>query len=278
MNNSDLPIIGKIQIPCRITSLTFDKKAYREELLSDIIETEEFNKILDESSKIIGDALEKKRQNDDVKLPNYMIVLSTISVILAILYIIALVLATSRSLNSTFFTFIGIACILIAAVMTFFLSIVNFFRKIKKFKTIENFIKDDLDLYLDKVNENLAGKCEFKFLPHRDNMIELITFIKTPTMLRDELIESNKLIQVEQAGEGDKTNKLEDSERMNLKKGEESKGSLNLKSGGNDKRKNKMSKVGNNEIEMASVSSAENDDDKFDKSQKKKFGGFKLKK
>lgn len=263
--NDGLQIISKIEIRCKATSMTFDANAYKDEYLTDILEKEEFNKILDECAKILGGALEKKRKNDEVNIPKFYIIFSAISVILAIGFIISIIMATNYTTSATFFILISVILISVSSIIIFSLSLLNFLRRINKFKTLEAFIKDDIDDYLAMVNRDLLGKCEFKFIPFRDNMIELVTFIKTAAMIRDELIEGNKANKDEMV---ESKRGLDESERQNLNLNDESR--IGLKIRNSTSRKN---------IEMTSLINPNQSDQINDSlSVKKKFGGFKVKK
>lgn len=190
----NLPIISKIEINCKSTSLTWDKSAYKEDFLAGIIEKEEFDAILEHASKILGDALEKKRENDEVKLPKSMMFLSTITVILSICYVVVLLIAAQSPANSTILLVIAIICLAGASALALTLSILNYCRKIKQFRTLETFIKDDLDYYFSHINAKFSGKCEFRFLPLKEQIIELVTFVKTAKMIEEDMNENRKLV------------------------------------------------------------------------------------
>jgi hypothetical protein len=258
-------IISSTEIPCKKTSMTFDKSVYREDYLQGIIEKEEFNKIIDECSKILGKAAEKKRENDEIKLPKFIIWLTVISVLLSILYIAAIFISLQYKSLSTAFFIIGILCITSAAVIAVSLSLFNFFRTIKKFKTLETFIKEDLEFYLDSINPKFIGKCEFRYLAHREQVMEIVTFVKTGKMLEEEMLDNKKTMVFQkdttriQEDEDRKSQNMEDKTLFKLD--DDSKAGLK-RSNSNDKQ----------EVEMAILS----EKDKNEK-PKKKFGGIKKK-
>jgi hypothetical protein len=194
--DENLNIVEKIEINCRQTSLTWDKSTYKENILSGIIEKVEFDAVLDNASKILGKALEKKRKNDDIKLPRYIIVLSSISIICSVLYIILISLAIQSEDNSTTLVIISVIFLIVAVFIAFVLSIYNFCRKHRKYKTMEVFIQDDLDLYFGQMNTKFANRCQFKFNSVK-NVIELVTFAKSDKMIEEEAFENRRLVNEE---------------------------------------------------------------------------------
>lgn len=59
-NHETLNIIDKFDITCAKNSLTWDKSVYREESLSGMLSQTEFDAIMDEASRILGQAIEKR--------------------------------------------------------------------------------------------------------------------------------------------------------------------------------------------------------------------------
>lgn len=274
--NDLLNIIAKLEIPCRKTSLTYDKTVYKEEILQDIMDQEEFEKILDECSKILGDAIDKKRANDEVKIPKFIVILSIMASLLALVYIVCLFIAANSTDNQTFMVVLAVFCLTGAGSMAFVLSLINFCRKIKTFRTLEAYVKDDMDAYLDKINVGFTGKCEFKFYPHKDEAIEICTFVKTPQMIKEEMIENNRMQQLE---EEENANEQEVQPEKNSKIHDMSERSTMLKMDDDSKIGFKGNKSMNEkDVEMVGIISAAQNSVKEDQSLvKKKFGGVRKK-
>ena len=274
--NDLLNIIAKLEIPCRKTSLTYDKTVYKEEILQDIIDQEEFEKILDECSKILGDAIDKKRANDEVKIPKFIVILSIMASLLALVYIVCLFIAANSTDNQTFMVVLAVFCLTGAGSMAFVLSLFNFCRKIKTFRTLEAYVKDDMDAYLDKINVGFTGKCEFKFYPHKEEAIEICTFVKTPQMIKEEMIENNRMQQLE---EEENANEQEIHPEKNSKIHDMSERSTMLKMDDDSKIGFKGNKSMNEkDVEMVGIISAAQNSVKEDQSLvKKKFGGVRKK-
>jgi hypothetical protein len=272
--NDHLNIIAKLEIPCRKTSLTYDKTVYKEDILQDILEQEEFDKILDECSKILGDAIDKKRTNDEVKIPKFIVILSIIASLLALVYIICLFTAANSTDNQTFMVVLAVFCLTGAGGIVFVLSLFNFCRKIKTFRTLEAYVKDDMDAYLDKINLGFTGKCEFKFYPHKEEAIEICTFVKTPQMIKEEMIENNRMQQLEQDD-----NENENHPEKHSKIHDMSERSTMLKMDDDSKIGFKGNKsTAGKDLEMVGIISAAQNSVKEDQSLvKKKFGGVRKK-
>jgi hypothetical protein len=205
-NDDNTQIYARIEIPCKEVSYTFDKNGYREEFLKGILSKTEFETIVQESSKIMGKSVQKKKENDEVKIPKFFIILSIIAICFSILYLITLSVA-SKSQNAVALVAFGIFCLTIAAILILILSIFNFCRKIREFKTINVFIKEDLDEYFSQINSKFSGCFEFRFLPTK-NLVELVTFKKSDIMINEEISERKKLIEEE-----DNKSELEEDEK-----------------------------------------------------------------
>jgi len=161
---------SRIIISSKEQSYSFQKDAYKEEYLSGIIPKKDFDDIIANASKIMGQAWSKKRLNDQIKIPMWVIVLSVISVILTIIYMVTLYYSTTAT-NGTALLAISIISVAIASLIAFSLSIYNFCRKIEKFKSLDEMIKEELDNYFSLVNSNYEGNLKWKFITGK-NYIE----------------------------------------------------------------------------------------------------------
>jgi hypothetical protein len=161
---------SRIIIKSREQSYSFEKDAYKEEYLSGIVTKKEFDDIIANASKIMGQSWSKKRLNDQIKIPLWVIVLSVISVILTIIYMITLYYSTTAS-NGAALLAISIVSVTIASIIAFSLSIYNFCRKIEKFKSLDEMIKEELDNYFNEINTHYEGNIKWKFITGK-NYIE----------------------------------------------------------------------------------------------------------
>ena len=153
----------RIIIKAREQSYTFEKNAYKEEYLSGILTKKEFDDIIFQASRIMGKSWSKKRINDQIKIPSWVIILSVISVLLTIIYMITLYYSTTSS-NGTVLLAISILSVTIASIIAFSLSIYNFCRKIEKFKSLDEMIKEELDNYFNGINTHYEGILKWKFI------------------------------------------------------------------------------------------------------------------
>jgi len=161
---------SKIIITSREQSYSFQKDAYKEEYLTGLITKKDFDDIIANASKIMGQAWSKKRLNDQIKIPTWVIVLSVISVALTIIYMVTLYYSTT-SQNGTALLAISIVSVAIASLIAFSLSIYNFCRKIEKFKSLDEMIKEELDKYFEQINTHYEGSLKWKFVTGK-NYIE----------------------------------------------------------------------------------------------------------
>ncbi len=199
--------IGRFEIKCKSTSLTWDNNGYNEDYMAGIISKEDYISILEVSSKLFGEALNKKRINDDVSFPRPMIILSYTSFISAIVYPIFLFIGAIK--QSILYTLLSITFLVISVGIAFVLSILNHRKKISKFKSLETFIKDSIDEYFMVINSRFNGKIEFKFHPASkdddDNRIELMTYVKTQYLMEqdmDKIRESSESINQNESVDG----------------------------------------------------------------------------
>jgi hypothetical protein len=161
---------SKIIIRSREQSYCFEKDAYREEYLSGILTKKEFDDIITQASKVMGQSWSKKKINDQIKIPLWVIALSVISVILTIIYMVTLYYSTTSS-NGTALLVISVISVTIASIIAFSLSIYNFCRRIEKFKSLDEMIKEELDKYFNGINTHYEGNLRWKFITGK-NYIE----------------------------------------------------------------------------------------------------------
>lgn len=163
-NKDDIPIStpSRIIIQSREQSYTFDKDTYRDEYLRHCIAKYEYDAIVEGASKIMGQSWSKKRLNDQIKLPRFVIVLAVVSVLLTIIYMVLLYLSTTYD-DGTSLLVVSIICVTAGSVIAFGLSIYNFCRKIGRFKSLEEIIKEDLDIYFIGVNKKYDSSLRLIF-------------------------------------------------------------------------------------------------------------------
>lgn len=199
---------NRIIIQTRDESYTFDKGTYREDYLRPFISEKEYDDIIAKASRIMGDSWTKKRKNDQIKLPIWVTILSGVSVLLIIIYMVLLYLSPTSS-NGTTMLVGSIICISLASLIIFSLSIYNFCRKIGTFKTLEEIIKEDLEEYCGKVNEKFQGNVEFKY---NTNKRWIVCNVKKITMEKSDKEEKKNFITEEVEEDPEKENANEEDE------------------------------------------------------------------
>lgn len=212
VSNPDFLTKGnKIFITIRDISWTCDKNTYRDEYLSGILTRKEFDKILDNSDKCIGRAMQRKRDNDEVRLPKSFTYLSAIAVLLSLAYVFLTFMgglssqsstaSTTNSTNTTsatdtsntetkgmLYTIMSVVCLIGATFIITILSIYNNCRKSNTFKTIDYFMKDEVDKYYDMVNQKYINILEFEY-NQSCKIVELSIYKKSQTIINHELKE-----------------------------------------------------------------------------------------
>lgn len=153
---------NKIIVKAKEQLYTFEKGTYHEGLLSDIISKKEYDEIIDNCGKVMGQSWAKKRLNDQIKIPSGIILLSVIAVLLTIAYMVTLYLSATSEDGTALFV-ISIICISLASIIVFGMSIFNFCRKIAKFKSLDQIIKEDLDKEFQIINAKYSGSLLFEY-------------------------------------------------------------------------------------------------------------------
>jgi hypothetical protein len=152
----------KIIIKANLQNYTFPKESYVENYLGHLILKKEFDTIIDNSSKILSQAWMKKRENDKINLPPFVTILSVISVLLTIVYMIMIYYSTTIE-DGTALLVVSVICVVIATAIAFGLSIYNFCRKMGTFKTVQEIIKEDLYELYSYENQLYQNKLQFVF-------------------------------------------------------------------------------------------------------------------
>lgn len=154
---------SRIIIESNDQSYNFDKKSYCPEFLQGIITKSEWDIIIVEASKIMGQSWGKKKTFDLIKLPKFMVVLAILSVLLTIVYMITLYIAATSDGDTTVLLTISIIAISLGTVLAGVLATYNFTRKIGKFQTLDEIMQQDIDEYLVAQNSNYKNKLEFVY-------------------------------------------------------------------------------------------------------------------
>jgi hypothetical protein len=141
---------------------TFEKVSYKEEILKNKIEATEYETIINEANKIMATAWAKKRINDQIKFPMFIIILAVLSIVLIFVYMFLLYSSVDNS-NGESLVIASLVCVSVASITVFSLSIYNFCRETGKFKTLREIIKDDLNSYLSTVNKKFEGVLFFSY-------------------------------------------------------------------------------------------------------------------
>jgi hypothetical protein len=184
MKKHDNKVLNKLEIPLREGNYVFEKSSYREEALSGLLNKAEFDLILEEAGKIMGDAINKKRENDEIKLPRFIVIMSGICVALSVVYTAMLVVASNvDSQTASALIVVAVLCLFGAIVIAFGLSVYNFCRRVREFKSLEVFIKEDLDYFFETINSKYQDILEFIFIPNRS--IVVLNVFKKSNMMDD---------------------------------------------------------------------------------------------
>jgi hypothetical protein len=158
-------------IESREGSYQFKRNTYNEKLLREIIVQDEYDKIVNKASKIMANAILKKKVNDKFEISLLNQFFFVINVILLILFILTFYYSQTRSKYENLF-YPSIIFLVLSIAITFLRSFYNFFRKTRDYQTVDEIIQNDLDDYFKNINQfysnnlrNKTGSIEFRFIP-----------------------------------------------------------------------------------------------------------------
>jgi len=153
-----------LNIPHLKDRYSFKRKTYDSKLLSNIIEFKEYENIILNASKKIGDTLNEKK-----KINSFIFEKITMSISLFALVLFIIFAYSYESRKKSIFLFILTAIIIIGQIiLTLFLCIYNF---CKNDIPIDDMIEKNLNIYFEKINEhlNIEKNGTIKFLYDKDN-------------------------------------------------------------------------------------------------------------
>lgn len=152
----------RLIIKANLQNYTFPKETYKHDYIGHLIRVDEYNNIIDQASKVLSQAWMKKRDNDKINLPTFVIVLSVISVILTIAYMITIYYSTVVE-DGLVLLVLSLVFVIIATSIAFGLSIYNFCRKMGEFKTVQKIIEEDLAVLFAEKNSIYNDKLHFRY-------------------------------------------------------------------------------------------------------------------
>lgn len=150
----------KIIIPADLTTLKFNKNTYKELHLSQYISKNEYDEIINNSSKIMYNSWNMKITNDTFSQPKLFISFEFKIVVLLILYIVSLFVATL--VNSFIVIFVSCGLFGAAFFLMVFLSILNIKKPLIIYKTLDEILDTELCKYFEEINKKYTC-LNFKF-------------------------------------------------------------------------------------------------------------------
>ena len=158
-NYSDNVNIQKIIIPSQPGAYSFNLNTYSPDILSNYLTKKEFDGIIYKASKVIGNSLQTKNQNDKFTIPKRSWIAGAVCIGCMLFYIIFSYIAKDCSNSSA--TVLLVFCFIFvstAMITITYQSYESFFQKTREYKPLNDIIKNDLDKYLQEVNFDLALK------------------------------------------------------------------------------------------------------------------------
>ncbi len=156
---------NKIIIPSNMNSCTFSKDAYIQEYLSGLIAQDDFEEIVNQSSRVMIECWKENRINEKVNTPPLLQKMAFISSISVISYIVLTVIGLNVETNYILYLYSSFGIMLIGSVIFLIIGYLNFKRDFNKTKTFNQLLKSHLDTYFRKLNTTFSGLLNFNFVP-----------------------------------------------------------------------------------------------------------------
>lgn len=181
---------NKLIVTASIENYTFNKSCYVQHYIGHILTKEQFDKIIDNLSKKMGQVWVKKKLRDQIKFPNYVLWLSYSSVLLLVVWVILhYISATNDSGNLALFN-VSMISLIIASVFVFFIVIDNLRRKVTKFQTFNELLQEELNEEFYKLNKLYQGQLDFYFIKEK-KIIEINILKPAEVFQQDEYVDPN---------------------------------------------------------------------------------------
>jgi len=142
----------------------------RHPFIKNYIPKDKFINIIDKANIIIYDAKLKKAKFDKVEINKFAYLLLLSALILIIIYIFLFYYSPRIEKNRTKLKNCGLIFFCITVFLLFLLEILNSIRKIEGDKTLFDFYKDDMNNYIDQLNEIYKDKIIFNFDENNKNI------------------------------------------------------------------------------------------------------------
>ena len=139
-----------IIIPCNKYGLGFKRNCYSEEFLSNIIEQEEFDKVIDHLTKFAQIAYSEKRKNDNKQLSNKVFLICLFCLFLVFIFFITSYLAAIE--QRSWLRIISVVVLIIAIAIISIVAVSIIFAKMPSYPDLDTLVKNKLDSYFDKIN------------------------------------------------------------------------------------------------------------------------------
>ena len=176
-DNINLSFINKkVRMKCNRKNLTFEKKNYPM-ILENYIAKKEWEIIAEEANCVIGNAYHLRKLEENVEIPKYMNITFWIIFIFSLIDFIFLIIYTKFKTFNEIVVYLLLALILISCGIIIALMIYNYFRKLKDEKTIDEFIIEGMNHYMEKLNQNFKDIALFDY-NHEKLEIEILLIKK----------------------------------------------------------------------------------------------------
>jgi hypothetical protein len=143
----------------------FNKKAYNEDLLGKLLTRNDFEILIDEINRVMSYTWSDKKKAMSLGVPCFTKTVVVLSILLTALYMGLLYHSTTNPESVSYA--ISIVIMTVVIILAMLLSLTTFCTKVKKFQTLDDMMKTNLDEYLTSINHYFQGYLEWQFIPNQ---------------------------------------------------------------------------------------------------------------
>lgn len=155
-------VINTIQLKLEPENYFLPHNVYDSDILGDYISKTEFESLISDADKVISLSWISKRKYDRLVIPKWIYVLSFLSAVCFVAYLLLMYFAP-RHANGITLYYVGIGFCAVGIIIAVALSIYNFAKKVTVGKDLEVFICEGLEGWCNNINKSINENIAFSY-------------------------------------------------------------------------------------------------------------------
>ena len=152
----------RIIMKCHKEFLTFDKRNYPS-ILEEYISKNEWEAIADEANLVVGNAYHLRKMEETIKIPKHMNVIFLVSFFFCLFDSIFLIIYTKKEDAHDIIIYTALSLIIVSCGIIIGFMFYNYSRVLKEEKTIDSFIIEGMNQFLDELNKKYENIVIFNY-------------------------------------------------------------------------------------------------------------------